>query len=858
MAVFSIKSFGGIAPVVPPRYLQDNQAQTAMNCPVFQGSIQAIADLGSSVATLPKTGTIKSLYRFGQDTISDNNYWFHWTADVDVCRSQVAGDVSEWTFFTGDGGPKATYNSLALSGSSYPANTRPLGIPSPVAAAVASADTFTAATHAATVYLTPSHISSLTTTYGVLISTVEDDASDYTTVSLSGTITAASVVAAINGALSSTVTATEDSGSVQIDSVATGEDAKLFVKFQTGTVPDTDGTFSYDSSPDLQATGTSDTGAYVVITDAEIGSISSGDKLTIATNVGTHVNDVSYTFSGTLTSIAFATYLNTQLGTHVEATAYGSSVVLTPDNSGTGASGFIAYTRKANNILVAELNNSGSESAGPARLFITQTHIDAMEDQYLALEVNGEETIVPVVDPAYPSQFSTLSAYGISSETYGSVEPFAVITTAAVGTSATIRVRTGDYPTEATFTLQQSKGYVDEDDTLETRVYAYTYVNKESGFEFESAPSGPSGSVDVRDGQTVTLSGFSGVPEGDYVVTNKRIYRAVSGVYLFVKEIGIADINFTDDVKPDELGEQLPTLTWSAPPQTLRGLTNLPNGLMAGFSGRDIYFCDPYHPHAWPEQYIQTLDFPVVGLGRMDTTLAVLTKGTPYLIQGTHPLNMAVVKSDLEQACVSKNSIVSLMGGVLYAAPDGLMLISPGGSRIVTENLFDFKQWQAFFKPESIHAYQQDNQYIAFYDNGTQRGGFIFDVRSGQFILHDIYADAGYHDLLRDKLFLAGDDSGNKVKPWGYGSTKSYTWRSKKFSLPQVMGFSCAQLEAEAYPMTMKFYLDNTLYHTQTVQSRNPFRLPAKVGRDLEMQVEGSSEVFSLSIANSMTELASG
>jgi len=858
MAVFSIKSFGGIAPVVPPRYLQDNQAQTAINCPVFQGSIQAIADLGASVADLPKTGTIKSLYRFGQDTISDNNYWFHWTADVDVCRSQVAGDVSEWTFFTGDGGPKATYNSLALSGSNYPANTRPLGLPSPVAAAVASADTFTADQHAATIFLTPSHISSLTTTYGVLISTAEDDASDYTTVSLSGTITAASVVAAINAALPSTVTATVDSGSVQIDSVAEGAGAKLFVKFQTGTTSDTDGTFSYDSSPDLQATGTTDTEAFVVITDAEIGSISSGDKLTVTTDVGTHVDDVSYTFSGTLTSSAFATYLNTQLGTHVEATAYGSSVVLTPDQSGTGAGGSITYVRKASDVVATTLTSSGSESAGPAQLFITQAHIDAMEGQYLALEVNGEETIIPVVDPAYTSQFSTLSAYGISSETYGSVEPFAVVTTAAVGTSATIRVRTGDYPDEATFTLQQSEGYEDEDDTLETRVYAYTYVNKESGFEFESAPSGPSGSVDVRDGQTVTLSGFSGVPEGDYVVTNKRIYRAVSGVYLFVKEIGIADANFTDDVKPDELGEELPTLTWSAPPQTLKGLINLPNGLMAGFSGRDIYFCDPYHPHAWPEQYIQTIDYPVVGLGRMDTTLAVLTKGTPYFIQGTHPLNMAVVKSDLEQACVSKNSIVSLMGGVMYAAPDGLMLLSPGGSRIVTQNLFDFKQWQAFFKPESIHAYQQDNQYIAFYDNGTQRGGFIFDVRSGQFILHDIYADAGYHDLLRDKLFLASNDSGNKVKPWGYGSTKSYIWRSKKFSLPQVMGFSCAQLEAEAYPMTLKFYLDNTLYHTQTVQNRNPFRLPAKVGRDLEMQVEGSNEVFSLSIANSMTELASG
>ena len=96
------------------------------------------------------------------------------------------------------------------------------------------------------------------------------------------------------------------------------------------------------------------------------------------------------------------------------------------------------------------------------------------------------------------------------------------------------------------------------------------------------------------------------------------------------------------------------------------------------------------------------------------------------------------------------------------------------------------------------------------------------------------------------------------MKPWGYGAAKSYIWKSKKFTMPQVMGFSCAQLEAEAYPMTVKVYSDTVLVHTQTVQNRNPFRLPAKVGRDWEMQVEGAHEVFSLSIANSMTELASG
>ena len=108
MAVLALKSFGGIAPIVPPRYLKDTQAQTALNCPVFQGSLQPLSALGDAVATLPKTGTILSAYRYGQDVPSDTNYWFHWTQDVDVCRSQIAGDTSAWTFFTGDGGPKAT------------------------------------------------------------------------------------------------------------------------------------------------------------------------------------------------------------------------------------------------------------------------------------------------------------------------------------------------------------------------------------------------------------------------------------------------------------------------------------------------------------------------------------------------------------------------------------------------------------------------------------------------------------------------------------------------------------------------------------------------------------------------------
>lgn len=538
MALIPIKSFGGVSPKVPPRYLPDAGAQVALNCVVFNGSLQPLSAVGAAVATLTKVGTPLTIYRFGQDVISTSNYWFHWTTDVDVCRSQIAGDTSEWTFYTDGVQPKATYTTLALSGTNYPTVSRPLGLPAPTTSALLS--------------------------------------------------------------------------------------------------------------------------------------------------VG---------------------------GTPTEATA------------------------------------------------------------------------LP-----------------------------------------------------------------------ETRVYTYTLVSKESGYEFESAPAPASLSVDVRVGETVAISSFDTIPAG-YNATHRRIYRSVSGTYLFVAEITAATTSYIDAVLAEDLGEEIPSLTWLPPPDTMRGLINLPNGIMAGFVGRDIYFCDPYHPHAWPIGYNQTIDYPVVGLGRMDTTLAVLTTGTPYFLQGSHPDSMVVVKTDLDQACASKRSIVSANGVVMYASPDGLVMLSPGGSKLVSEAYFTYAQWQALFKPDSIHAYMHDRKYVAFYNNGTTSGGFIYDLTTGQFTLHDTYATAGYTDLVNDKLFLAFAD--RSVKVWMAGAARTYTWLSKKFTMPREMGFSCAQLEAESYPVTAKFYCNSSLAFTQTVTSRAPFRLPVIVGRDWEMQVEAATEVFSLVVAQSVEELAS-
>lgn len=384
----------------------------------------------------------------------------------------------------------------------------------------------------------------------------------------------------------------------------------------------------------------------------------------------------------------------------------------------------------------------------------------------------------------------------------------------------------------------------------ETRVYTYTFV---TGWGEESQPAGPSGTVDVMYGQSVNVTMLESPGSGAHNITRKRIYRLVQGgstlEYLFVAEIAASAASYVDSVESADLGEPLPSMGYAVPPDTLKGLVALPSGGMAGFTGIDLYFAEPFKPYAWPPDYIQAVDYPIVGLGVMDTTVAVLTTGVPYFAQGSHPENVILVRSDIRQACVSKRSIVSMGNAVFYASPDGLVALSPGGSGLITESLFSREQWQAL-NPSTIHAYQWENKYVAFFDGG---GGFVFDPESKAFTAHDINAQAGYNDLQRDALYLV---NGIKMNTWYTGAPKKYIWRSKRWYLPDPMPFNCASVKAEAYPVTFRLYIDSALRHTQVVTSRKPFRLPPGLNVDVEFEVEGETEVFAVMIAQSMEELA--
>lgn len=255
--------------------------------------------------------------------------------------------------------------------------------------------------------------------------------------------------------------------------------------------------------------------------------------------------------------------------------------------------------------------------------------------------------------------------------------------------------------------------------TLEDRTYVYTFV---SSIGEEGPPSNPSTLVSALDGDTVTLTGFDLAPIGARDIDRIRIYRtnatSIGTEYQFVREVELAQVqvdgSVTDTVPAADLGEIIATTTWFPPPADMQGIVSMPNGMMVGFRGKDLFFCEPYQPHAYPPEYDQAVDYEIVGLAPFGNSVAVLTKGHPYVITGAHPRNANVRPYKINQACLNKESIALANDKVYYAAPDGLVEIGINGARVVSEPYARRSDWLAF-EPETMIGDFHDGQYYGFW-----------------------------------------------------------------------------------------------------------------------------------------------
>jgi hypothetical protein len=253
---------------------------------------------------------------------------------------------------------------------------------------------------------------------------------------------------------------------------------------------------------------------------------------------------------------------------------------------------------------------------------------------------------------------------------------------------------------------------------------------------------------------------------------------------------------------------------------------------------------------------------------------------------------------------------------VYFPAPDGLMAVASDGIRNVTQAAFTSAEW-VDYAPTTFESAIQDGRYFGFYENTeTNSTGFVIldlEEKLGA-VSTELYSAASFYvDKRTDTLYFINNDpsAGWIISEWeGIESPRTLTWRSKKFTTQQglsnlagcrvrAMFLTTAELEAineeleklaeevagdlngavneteldlltfngdafeqfrAAYRfnplVTVRYYVDGALKHTQDVITNMPFRLPAGFpGTWFEVEVESNLPIYQLDLATSMQEL---
>ncbi len=256
----------------------------------------------------------------------------------------------------------------------------------------------------------------------------------------------------------------------------------------------------------------------------------------------------------------------------------------------------------------------------------------------------------------------------------------------------------------------------------------------------------------------------------------------------------------------------------------------------------------------------------------------ILTKGTPYIAQGTLPESMVMEAIDVDLPCVSANGIVSMGGSVIYPSPDGLVQVSASGATVISSALFSRVAW-AKMQPETFSAGRHRGRYVFSYqpmpgdaeDEETQRRIGIVDTSGQQpfFIDDDSIFTGLYTDVRSGDLFGLFD--GKAVCRWDDldQDPRNYVWRSRPLNLPSPVNFGVVRVEGDDYrngDLTCRIFANMLQKDGSSIQKivrtirgpRNNFeRLPGHFLSDCWwIEIEGCLPVTAVSLAGTPDELA--
>lgn len=446
-------------------------------------------------------------------------------------------------------------------------------------------------------------------------------------------------------------------------------------------------------------------------------------------------------------------------------------------------------------------------------------------------------------------------------------------------------------------------------DTAVARAYVITY---ETAYGEEGPPSNPYSLTDNPDGTwTVTMPSYD---EGDVGLDRYyryiNIYRTVSGEYYYVGQADIWDATFDDTETDTDIvsNASLTTDNFQSPPTSLEGWIMMPNGVLAAFQGKELWFSEPYRPHAWPSEYTLAVEYDIVGLGIIQQTLVACTVGFPITATGVLPRSITLSKLATFEPCLSRASIISRPEGVYYTSPNGVILVSPTRAENVTKDIITRDRWREFVTVEaSQFVHLQGTTLFAF---GTARAGvfdqgafdvsetaafeaedltpgfngFLIDVYDERLAFSLLGSTTEYasvqNDVWTGNVFILASNSVYWLDLGDSdGEFEVYTWKSKKFQFEDKQNLSALRVYFEELPSTpnlpgtrdtdlnqtmdddkwgiVRVYADEVLVMARELRETGELmRIPSGYKADYwQVEINARVRVLNIQMANSVKEL---
>lgn len=447
--------------------------------------------------------------------------------------------------------------------------------------------------------------------------------------------------------------------------------------------------------------------------------------------------------------------------------------------------------------------------------------------------------------------------------------------------------------------------------TMVTRSYITTLVTEYGEEGPASAPFVINGKVD--DTYVISVPGVAASDMGtERNVKKIRIYRTIISQTGAADFYMVAELNaqtttqtyndtMTDAVLATKI--MLESTAWTAPPN-LDGFVVMPNGILAGYINNELYFSEPYRPHAWPVAYAIMLEHDIVGLAVTNQTLVVMTKGNPYTASGVNPASITTAQIASFEPCLSKGSILPTEYGVFYTSPNGIILVNPGQAENITKQYITRDKWVAVANRGRVNAGRLGAAYYAF-GAGVQKafdepGAFQDDMvqqavsagASDGFLLDPQNPNVGYVELVdhEDIKSIHNDPFSGEMLICKGGKVywvdqrignemETYVWKSKVYQTPDLRNFAafrCYFYDRGLQPtapqnfdlnqtfdplnqqVIVRIYADGKLILAHEIrQSGELHRMPSGFKAEFwQVEIEANTGVMSFQMATSVKELS--